>query len=160
MPTSACCNSRRARAWSDRRGVAAVEFALIVPVVLLALTGLVDLGRALSQEHTLEKGLHAGGSYAARAALPLDGATQGRIRNLVRHGNLTGTGPLLLPGWTLPGAQLTVSTVIRTAGDAEVAVIRLEARVPYQPLAPGLLGVVGLTASTLSARQEVVHVGH
>ena len=48
----------------DRRGVAAVEFALLTPVFCLLLAGVVDLGGALFTKFKLDSAVTAGANYA------------------------------------------------------------------------------------------------
>jgi Flp pilus assembly protein TadG len=48
----------------DRRGVAAVEFALITPVFCLLLAGVVDLGGALYTKFKLDSAVTAGANFA------------------------------------------------------------------------------------------------
>jgi len=48
----------------DRRGVAAVEFALLTPVFCLLLAGIVDLGGALYTKFKLDSAVTAGANYA------------------------------------------------------------------------------------------------
>ncbi len=48
----------------DQSGVAAVEFALIISFLSLALMGSVDFGRYISTSMELEQALRAGGQYA------------------------------------------------------------------------------------------------
>jgi len=48
----------------DRRGVAAVEFALIVPILLLLLGGVVDFGLLMSGKSQLANGVAQGVQYA------------------------------------------------------------------------------------------------
>jgi Flp pilus assembly protein TadG len=55
---------RAARLWADRRGVAAVEFALMTPVFALLLAGIVDLGGALYTKFKLDAAVTAGANYA------------------------------------------------------------------------------------------------
>jgi hypothetical protein len=50
--------------WSDRRGVAAVEFAIIASFLLLLVLGLYDIGNAIHQRMLLQQALRAGGQYA------------------------------------------------------------------------------------------------
>lgn len=50
--------TRIRRDWSDESGQSVVEFALILPLLLLIITGLFDVARATWQENTL--------AYAAR----------------------------------------------------------------------------------------------
>jgi Flp pilus assembly protein TadG len=47
-----------------RRGIAAVEFALIAPIMVVCLLAVYDLGRALQQQIRLNQALAAGGMFA------------------------------------------------------------------------------------------------
>src|ERR1700719_1350286 len=49
----------------DRRGVSAVEFGLAAPVFLAALSPLIDLGLAFSQQMRVNQAVEAGAQYAA-----------------------------------------------------------------------------------------------
>src|SRR5258708_24862285 len=49
---------------SDQRGQSLVEFALVLPVFLLIVTGLFDLARAVWQEETLAYAAREGARYA------------------------------------------------------------------------------------------------
>ena len=53
---------------SDRRGVAAVEFALIAPILLLILVAMVDFGLVLYVRFTLNDNLSASSNYAIVSA--------------------------------------------------------------------------------------------
>jgi len=48
----------------DRRGVAAVEFALVTPIFCLLLAGIVDLGGALYTKFKLDSAVTAGANFA------------------------------------------------------------------------------------------------
>lgn len=48
----------------DRRGVAALEFALVAPVVVVLLVGVFDIGFAVEQNMILAAAVQAGGRYA------------------------------------------------------------------------------------------------
>jgi Flp pilus assembly protein TadG len=47
----------------DRRGVSAVEFALVVPVLLFSLLGVVDIGHVVYQRADMESALRSGIQY-------------------------------------------------------------------------------------------------
>lgn len=47
----------------DQRGVSAVEFALVVPVLLISLLGVVDLGNVVYKRSDMESALRAGVQY-------------------------------------------------------------------------------------------------
>ena len=89
-----------ARLWRDREGVSAVEFALMLPVLLLITAGMIDLGRALYQTNVIEKGLRAGAMYAARNDFPLTTSQQTEAQNIVKKGNRDGAGSYLVSGWS------------------------------------------------------------
>jgi len=61
-----------------RRGVAAVEFALVAPVMILLVFGMMDVGRALMVQHLLTNAARDG----ARAAT-LDGSTADDVESQV-----------------------------------------------------------------------------
>ncbi len=71
------------------RGAAAVEFALLLPLLLIILVGMVEFGRAISQSNALERGLRAGASFAARSDIFFDAITVQKINNLVRTGGIS-----------------------------------------------------------------------
>lgn len=54
------------RLWADRRGSAAVEFALLLPVLLLLLAGLVDTSRLISHSTQIRAAAQAGADHARK----------------------------------------------------------------------------------------------
>jgi Flp pilus assembly protein TadG len=48
----------------SRRGIAALEFALVVPVLILLILATVDYGRAIAQSMRLSNAVRAGAQYA------------------------------------------------------------------------------------------------
>jgi len=51
--------------WRSKGAIAAVEFAIIMPVFLTLFMGVVDLGMMLLQEYKLDQAVAAGAEYAA-----------------------------------------------------------------------------------------------
>jgi len=62
MPT---IKARQPRAGAGDRGAAAVEFALLLPVLLLLVFGIIDFGRALNAQITLTQAAREGARLAA-----------------------------------------------------------------------------------------------
>ena len=58
---------------SDGRGVFAIEHALVMPFLLLVLSGAIDLGYALNQSSSLNGAARAGAQYAMRFPSDADG---------------------------------------------------------------------------------------
>lgn len=144
----------------DTRGNAVLEFAFVLPVLLLLFAGIVEVGRAYYQANAVEKGLRAGAFYAARHPVPLAPATRSAAENLVKTGTLDGTGAWLASGWSRAGANLTIDDSGTFAlGGISLPVIRVTATVPFDPILPGLLAFVGLGNYAITLRHEQAHVG-
>jgi Flp pilus assembly protein TadG len=82
---------------SRQRGVAAVEFGIVlIPLVLLAF-GITELGRAFFQYNTLAKATRDAARFLSQQG-PGDPVDVTKAQNLVVYGNATGTGTPLVPG--------------------------------------------------------------
>jgi Flp pilus assembly protein TadG len=121
------------------------EFAIVLPVLLLLLFGVTEIGRALVRYNTLTKAVQDGARHAASYALlgttgavNVDAALLAATRNVVVYGNTAGTGQPLLGGFTPAQVQL-----IDAGGD----LIRVDAAYPYVPLLGTVLPNFGLGSS-------------
>jgi Flp pilus assembly protein TadG len=121
----------------DEHGVAAVEFAIALPLLLLLLMATAELGRLLSEYDTLEKGVRDGARYLASKALAgttqvvsVTPTLQTQTANRVVTGNVNGSGAALLPG-------LTVGNVTAAAAAAN-GYISVTATYTYQPMLASL----------------------
>lgn len=139
----------------SQRGVAAVEFCIVVPLCLFLFLAVSEFGRAILQYNTLTRAVRDGVRYVADNAtagqsqiVTLTGPVIAEASNLVAYGNTGATGPTLLPGLA-PGNV----TVANEGG----GVISLTATYDYQPMLgailPDLLGTGGQnTAFTMRAQ--------
>ena len=114
------------------RGVAIVEFVIVLPVCLMLIMATAEFGRAFMQYNVLTKGVRDGVRYAASQALQgstgtvsISGGLETATRNLVVHGNTFGTGSPLLPGLA-PG-----NVTVASAGGTDVVVT---AAYPYNAI--------------------------
>jgi Flp pilus assembly protein TadG len=121
---------------SARRGVAATEFAIVAPVFLLLVIGILELGRALMVQQVLINASRVG----ARQAITL-GATTSEVQTAVSEYALS----VAVPGVTV---NVSPSPAAASAGDA----ISVTASVPYSDVswlpAPWFLGGTTLTAQS------------
>ena len=140
-------------------GNAVIEFALIMPFLLLLFSGLTEIGRAYFQANAVEKGLRAAALYAARATSPLSAADRVITENIVRTGTVDGSGPNLVSGWGKPGASVTITTTDYNLDGIAVPVINVAAAVPLDPLVPELVSMVGLESFTINLSHEQAYVG-
>lgn len=151
-----------ARLRHDRHGTAIVETAIILPVVVLLLFGLMEVGHALQQQHVLAKSVRDAARYLARVPLacPAGGdpnwaTARTAAQHLAATGQLSGGSPLV-QGWT--EASFTVADpVCETWSGRAVQKITVSADVPYQDL--GLRGVLGLGPMRLAAAHQQLHIG-
>jgi len=148
-----------ARLRRDRDGITAVELALMLPVLMLAMVGAIEVGRIFYQAHMIERGLRAGALYAARTNFPLSAADTATMTNLVKTGNAAGILPYTASGWGEPGADLDVVFDNFVVGTDNVPIIRLTANVPFDPLLPGLLNVAGFDTYVMRLTHEQAYIG-
>ena len=140
-------------------GNAVIEFALILPFLLLLFTGLTEVGRAYFQADAIEKGLRAAALYASRVPTPLSVADKQIAKNILKTGTVDGTGPLLVSGWGKPGASASITSSGYSLGGTTIPVIKVSASVPLDPLVPELVSMVGLSTFTINLSHEQAYVG-
>ena len=128
-----------------QRGVAMVEFTIVLPVMLLMILGVSEIGTALVRYNTLTKALHEGVRHAAAYAVlgstgivNINAQLINEVRNIVVYGNPLGNGSPILAGLT--PAQIELTSVSSKE-------IRVSASYPYQPLIGPRLPSFGLGAT-------------
>jgi Flp pilus assembly protein TadG len=152
---------RAAEFCRQRTGAAAAEFALLLPLLVTVMVGVFEFGYYLNQAITLENSLRSGAMLAARSSAALTAAEETAIVNVVRKGNVEGSGDDLLPGWSDAASNLQVTTSSYSVdADSTTSVIRLDAEVRYSPLMIGVLEGMGLGDLMIRARHEQTYVGN
>lgn len=84
----------------QQRGVAAVELALLLPVLLFIVFGITEFGRALYAYNTLVKNTRDAARYYAAQQAGNPPAKETEIKNMAVYGSTTNTGSPLAPGLT------------------------------------------------------------
>lgn len=147
-------------------GAALVEFTLIAPLLIILMCGLAEFANAMRQYHVMEKGVRDAGRYLTR--VPMSGCTVngGAIitaQNLALTGRTSG-GANLLDNWTdLNSVTVTIAQCVANSsqtyrGQAQLPVIEVTARAPYQDL--GMLGVIGIDPITLEVSHQQLWIGY
>ena len=127
-----------------RRGAAAVEFALIAPLFMLMVLGMIEVGRAIMVQQILTNASREG----ARRAV-LDGATNTEVTTFVNT--------------YLNNASLPTATVTFPQGNPQDAgfgaPVEVQVSMPFGQVSwvpgPMYLGGQNLTASTVMRRETV-----
>ena len=122
---------RRFKFFSRCEGAAAVEFAIVLPVLMIILAGLIEFGWAFYWQHTTTNASRAGARYAVQAQLDSGGVkktyTDAQIQALVDE----------------YGAGL-IAVVDRSAGNASGAPRSVEVTKTMQWLFVGYLQSMGV----------------
>ena len=99
----------------SQHGIAVIEFALVLPILLVLLLATAEFGRAFFQYNTLTKSIRDGARYLSDNSLngagviELDGTTSTATKNLIVFGNSAGSGNALLEG--LSTGDISITTV-------------------------------------------------
>ena len=97
-----------------QRGVAAIEFMIVAPLLLMMMLAIAELSNALLQYNTLSKAVRDGARYAADHAnlgstgLAQPGPWMDAAANLTVFGNLAGNGLPRLPELSTEHVEVTV----------------------------------------------------
>ncbi|MBL4719517.1 MAG: pilus assembly protein [Alphaproteobacteria bacterium] len=142
-----------------RNGVAAVEFALLFPVAIIAGFGILEIARMIVQTNAVTKGLRAGALYAAHAEFPLSATSLQNVDNIVKTGTLNGVGALLVDTWSDPDAKLTITIGSVLINGESVPIINMSASVPFSNMVPGIKNMIGLDGLTITATHQQVYIG-
>lgn len=123
------------------RGIAAVEFVVTAPFLLLLLLGGAEIGRAFIHYATLSYAVRESARYVSENSIngttgvvSISGTTVTRARNLAVFGNILGTGNPKLPNY-----QVSQIQVVNAGGDN----IQVTAAYPYRPMLGPVMPDVG-----------------
>jgi len=160
-PVSNVDKRERQSLWSDKRGSALVEAAIVVPVLIVFLSGVFEFSWYFYQQHLVAIGLHDAASYLARSSDPCNPASrawkteQEHAKNLATSGSINGGTPRV-KGWT--GAMVTpqctkvdnprANRLTRYRG-ASVYIVTVSTQVPYSSL--GFFDLVRMRSPIISA---------
>ena len=84
---------------TKQQGVALIELAIIITVLITITFGITEFGRAIYQYNTLAKAVRDGARFRA-VRDPAAPASISGVQCMVVHGNPGCTGPALVPGLT------------------------------------------------------------
>jgi hypothetical protein len=126
-----------------------VEFAIVVPVLLLLLFGIIDFARAFFQRNNLVAAAREGARFAAVQEFPCNAATQAAVRERV-------IGYFSAVGDAVPASNSIVvspeATVTGVCPDGISTVMVMIANYPFTPLTPLLRVLGGAQRIQLQAR--------
>lgn len=155
----------------EERGVAASEFALILPILTLLLFTFYEAGHIYWTYNTVQSSARDAARYAARMPMSCDGSgvgvwgdstDQAEIQNLTRTGTLDGTGDPLVAGWT---DNATVAVSINCVDNSSstysgryesytrIPTVEITASPPYGAMFAGIVPGFDISSITVSNAQ-------
>jgi Flp pilus assembly protein TadG len=145
-----------------QRGVAIIEFTIILPVILFTMLAVAELGRAFLQYNTLTRAVRDGARYASGTAfqgstqvVTVDAALTSETQNLVVYGITGGGSNAVLPNFS------TGNVTLADEGSGNISVT---ASYGYQPMIgtalPRIMGGNALsTVFTFQAKVTMKAIG-
>jgi hypothetical protein len=119
-------------------GASMVEAAILLPILISLMAGGLEFARAFWVSSTADKSMRDAARYLARVP-QADVCTWGltKAKKLAVFGNLDGTGPTLIGGWSISNVTLQQPSDCSSA----FSVIQLQADVPFTALTWSVLGL-------------------
>lgn len=148
-------------------GVAMVEFAIVLPVLLMVFFGLVETGRALVLQHHLVRHVEAAARYLGRSyqGLNVDCSEAGNwssastaASQLAVYGSEAGGATPLITGMDSDDVAIEV-TATAVPGYGSACVVRVSASVAYPSIFGTTIPILGIAQPTLRAASEERYVG-
>ena len=101
--------------WRNDEGSALIEGAILVPVLLVLVLGVLEFSWLIDQQHLISTGIHDAARYLARSANPNDVTIQKDAKNLATTGAIDGK-TARVRGWTARDVNITYGSVSNPAG--------------------------------------------
>jgi len=101
--------------WRDSEGSALMEGALLLPVLLTFVLGVLEFSWLFDQQHLISTGIHDAARYLARSANPNDITIQNDAKILATTGSIDGKVPRVR-GWTMRDIKITFTSTQNPVG--------------------------------------------
>ena len=147
-------------------GIATVEFAMVLPFLLLMLTAIGDVGYLMYQQNILNKSVSTGGRFVSSnstAGTGLVNITADKIqdtRSMVLYGNIAGLGDPVLSDLELSDISVTCTNGTRNGyciKNAGLTPITVQATYIYSPIFGTLFdNVTGLNLFPLPMSATII----
>lgn len=159
----------------DRRGAAAAEMALVMPLLLLIMLGCTELGNFFMNEHSLMKAVRDGARFAARQSFSNYPTCSGSpdttnvvtpTQNVVMYGYLSGS-QVLTPNITAADVTVTTNCFTGQVGGQTMTgiytglangaqIVQVSASVTYRPIIATAFGISSFTTVLNATSQAAV----
>jgi Flp pilus assembly protein TadG len=145
--TMLSATTNRLRSFLGREdGTQMIEFAIVLPVLLLLFAGATELGRMYQQYTTLSKGTRAAARYLSNVQSVTTSAAA--AQNIAMCGNATGCGGAGQPEVVVPGLQasnVVITPPAQSVGGVNYVTVEID-NYTYDPLVFDLNVLLGSTS--------------
>lgn len=150
-----------------------IEFAIILPMIVVLVFGIIEIGRSIYQLNTLTKAVAVGARYLARGyeAIDVDNNCQTvsekwnplvpNAINLISYGHVdSDVNPMLIPDISIDNIVVRAETA---SNGVTACVIRIEASAPFMSLfandGGGVIPFTDIGGFRLSSSTEERYIG-
>ena len=153
--------------WRNDEGSALIEGAILVPVLLVLVLGVLEFSWLIDQQHLISTGIHDAARYLARSANPNDVTIQKDAKTLATTGAIDGN-TARVRGWTPLDVKVTYGSVNNPVGGNGLTLYRGGAVVESVTVSTtftvpslGFFGFLGLKppALTVSHQERIIPPG-
>jgi len=102
--------------WRDNEGSALIETALILPVLIIFIFGVLEFSWLIYQRHMISTGISDAARYIARSTTPNDPTVKQDAKYLATTGAVDGT-VLRVRGWKADDVDVSYSFISNPAGN-------------------------------------------
>jgi Flp pilus assembly protein TadG len=147
--------------WDNSDGAALVESAIILPVFLALVGGVLEFGFYLYQEEMISSGVRDATRYLTLTADPSSAINQSRAKNLAVTGSVDGEASPRIAGWTTSDISVSVDILNNESGNyggaAAIEIITVSTRVADSGL--GFFGLLGIKKPAIDASYQQRFIG-
>jgi TadE-like protein len=123
---------------SGQSGQSLMEFAIVLPLLLLIAFGIIEFGRAYYQYNTLSKAIRNGARYMSFS--PYDSTNISNAQNMVVYGQTSGGSTPVLPGLTPSMISVTPGCPCDPINPPQSVTVAV-ANYPFNSLVPGIISL-------------------
>jgi Flp pilus assembly protein TadG len=168
MPAKTMLKRSIAALWQDTEGSALVEAAVVMPMIIPLVLGVLEFSWYFHKQQLVESGVRDAARYLARTsaadsdANPCNNATSlSNAQSIAVYGVITGGGTARVPGWTTGSVIITCPSFPNTAGSylGATTIYRVTVTTTFVDPALGFFTLLNLTVPNLSASHTERSIG-
>jgi len=151
--------------WRNNEGSALIETALILPVLIIFIFGVLEFSWLICQQHMISTGINDAARYIARSTTPNDPTVKQDAKYLATTGAVDGT-VLRVRGWRAGDVDISYSFISNPAGNDGLTGLRggptiesVTVSTTFTVPSLGFFGILGLSPPTFRVLHQERVIG-